>query len=387
VSAWSHCSSQGTAARDGVRPLLTVLNPAAGVRMAVCESVFNLVWAGISQRQDIKGSGNWMWPAHLPGESAKMYYGAEALSRFLIDLGIAEDGGKDSPHMAAKVDGEIIKSPNTFVFTSYAHVPDVGKVVTPDLKGTGNSVILLAKMTDKNRLGGSALAQCYGQIGDEGPDIDDPEKVKRMFDAITEAIKDGLILAGHDCSDGGILVALLEMCFAGNTGVDVSFCDDEPDALKFLFAEEPRLLIECASNNVDKLGELLAKFEVELECVGNTHLRQDNDSVITVSYNRDLVLCREHLHELRVIWQEFGYHMELAGGYNPKCVEAEKQAQLSVEDTVDPVCRITFSPAPTSPAILEAKEKPKVAFIRGRMAKRKCVTTFTMWVFPYLTFR
>lgn len=126
--------------------------------------------------QDVKCSGNWMWPAKLPGEGAILYDACAAMCDVMASLGIAVDGGKDSLSMAARVGQDTVKSPGSLVISVYAACPDIRATVTPDLKmPDGKANLLWVKFGDgsKHRLGGSALAQVYNQLGSEAPDLDD----------------------------------------------------------------------------------------------------------------------------------------------------------------------------------------------------------------------
>jgi phosphoribosylformylglycinamidine synthase len=125
--------------------------------------------------------------------------------------------------MAAKTDeGETVKTPGTLVVSLYCTMDDITKKVTPDLKNAGKSSILFIDLgLGKNRMGGSALAQVYGQVGQSCPDLEDTESFRRAWDTVQQLIQKDLILAGHDRSDGGLLVTLLEMAFAGNCGLDI----------------------------------------------------------------------------------------------------------------------------------------------------------------------
>ena len=195
--------------------------------------------------QDIKCSANWMWAPKLPGEGAALYDAARAMRDLMVRLGIAVDGGKDSLSMATRVGDEIVKSPRELVISAYATVPDITKVVTPDIKRPGQSRLIFIDIANgKARLGGSALAQVYGQIGNESPDVDDPETLKRAFQAIQKLISEDLILAGHDVSDGGLITTLLEMAFAGNCGLTIRM-EGPWTALERLFAEELGAVVEC----------------------------------------------------------------------------------------------------------------------------------------------
>ncbi len=231
VVGQSHFGTTGAALSIGEQPVKGLVDPAAMARMSVAEALTNIVWAKVSGLEDIRCSGNWMWPAKLPGEGAALYDAAVAMKDIMLALGIAVDGGKDSLSMAAvvtKKDGtrEIVKAPGTLVVSAYATCPDITKVITPDIKRPGRSKLLHIDLgAGKHRLGGSSLAHVYGQIGDESPDVEDPGLLKRSFEVVQTLIDEGLILSGHDVSDGGLMVTLLEMAFAGNCGLDVNIDD------------------------------------------------------------------------------------------------------------------------------------------------------------------
>ena len=184
-----------------------------------------------------------MWAAKLPGEGARLYDAAVALKDIMLELGIAIDGGKDSLSMAAMVassrhvgirrgekgKSETVKSPGTLVMSAYAACPDITKVVTPDIKQPGKSKLLFIDIgNNRNRLGGTSLAQVYNQIGNESPDVDDPELLKRTFNAIQKFIADDLILSGHDRSDGGLITTILEMAFSGNSRMEINIIQTPP---------------------------------------------------------------------------------------------------------------------------------------------------------------
>jgi len=227
--AQSHFTTTGAAISIGEQPIIGLLDPAAMARMTAGETLTNLVWAGISKLEDVRCSGNWMWAAKLPGEGAAMWDAAVALNEALIDLGIAIDGGKDSLSMAAVVPGssedeeETVKAPGTLVLSAYAPCPDIRKIVTPDIKYPGGSEIIFVDLGGgRRRMGASSLCHVYGQLGMTPPDLDDPALLKRAFHAVQGLIDRGLISAGHDRSDGGLITTLLEMAFAGNCGLEIN---------------------------------------------------------------------------------------------------------------------------------------------------------------------
>ncbi|MGZ3568342.1 MAG: phosphoribosylformylglycinamidine synthase, partial [Thermodesulfobacteriota bacterium] len=168
VIAQSHFGLTGAATSIGEQPIKMLVNPRAGARMAVGEALTNIVWAQISGLEEIKCSANWMWAPKLPGEGAALYDAACAMRDLMVQLGIAVDGGKDSLSMATRVGDEIVKSPRELVVSAYATMPDITKVVTPDIKNPGHSQLLFIDISNhRARLGGSALAQVYGQVGNE----------------------------------------------------------------------------------------------------------------------------------------------------------------------------------------------------------------------------
>ncbi len=222
VIAQSHFGLTGAATSIGEQPIKMLINPKAGARMAIGEALTNIVLAQISKFEDIKCSANWMWAPKLPGEGAALYDAACAMRDLMIQLGIAIDGGKDSLSMATRVGDEIVKSPRELVISAYVTIPDINKAVTPDIKKPGLSKLVFIDLSGgQARLGGSILAQVYGQIGDESPDVSNPDMLKRAFLAVQKLLSENLILAGHDISDGGLITTILEMAFAGNCGLRI----------------------------------------------------------------------------------------------------------------------------------------------------------------------
>ncbi|UCD34712.1 MAG: phosphoribosylformylglycinamidine synthase [Nitrospiraceae bacterium] len=393
VIGQSHFGLTGAALSIGEQPVKTLLSPSAMARMTVGEALTNMVWARISALEDIKCSGNWMWAAKLPGEGAKLYDAAVALSDIMITLGIAIDGGKDSLSMAAQVRdlsgrAETVKSPGTLVISAYATCPDVTKVLTPDIKKPGQSRLLFIDLgRGRDRLGGSALAQVYSQLGDEPPDVDDPELLKRSFHAVQELIARGLILSGHDRSDGGLITTLLEMAFAGNCGLEILMSaevrkrggaegetskelqDFRSSVLPHLFSEELGLVMEYLPAKEGEIAELLRQASVPFEIIGGT----SETKRITVSVNGKTVLD-EDMRELREIWEETSYQLERLQ-VNPRCADQERQL---IFDRPGPAFTLAFQPLPTQKDLLERSSKPKVAIIReeGSNSDREMTSAF-----------
>lgn len=369
VIAQSHFGLTGAATSIGEQPIKMLVNPEAGARMAVGEALTNIVWAQISRLEDIKCSANWMWAPKLPGEGAALYDAVCGMRDLMIRLGIAVDGGKDSLSMATRVGEEIVKSPRELVISAYATMPDITKVVTPDIKRQGdNRLIFIDISGGKARLGGSIFAQVFGQIGNESPDVDDPETLKRAFHAIQELISEKLILAGHDISDGGLITTLLEMAFAGNCGLNIRM-DGPWSPFERLFAEELGAAIECQVEDVPKVLEILDSFHLRSTLIGET----TKEKKISVAFNSQKVL-ESDMRVLRQWWEETSYQIERLQ-MNPQCADEEKK---NIFHRKGPAYIIPFKPEPTPALLLEAKHKPEVAILReeGSNGDREMTSAF-----------
>ncbi len=369
VIAQSHFGLTGAATSIGEQPIKMLVDPKAGARMAVGEALTNIVWAQISRLQDVKCSANWMWAPKLPGEGAAFYEAVCAMRDLMIQLGIAVDGGKDSLSMATRVGDEIVKSPRELVISAYATMPDITKVVTPDIKKPGHSQLIFIEIAKHQaRLGGSVLAQVFGQVGNESPDVDDPDMLQRAFHAIQKLMSENLILAGHDVSDGGIITTFLEMAFAGNCGLNIRM-DGPWSPLERLFAEELGVIIECQVNDVRNVLEILDSFRLSSTVIGET----TEEKKILVTYNSQKVL-ESSMCFLREWWEETSYHIERLQ-MNPRCADEERK---NIFDRKGQSYIIPFKPKPTSPPILEVKNKPEVAILRGEGSNgdRKMTSAF-----------
>ena len=216
VVASSFFDKVGVASSIGEQPVKGLLHPAAMARLAVAEAVTNMAGVRVSSLSDAKCSANWMWAAKLPHEGAALFDAATAMAAFMIAVGVAVDGGKDSLSMAAKTpDGRTVKAPGTLVISLYCACPDVANKRTPDIKRPGASSLLLVRPEPSSsstaaalplRCGGSALLQVFGRVGGEAgnasaavPDCEQPERLVAAFEA-TQALLDveGALLAVHD---------------------------------------------------------------------------------------------------------------------------------------------------------------------------------------------
>lgn len=368
VVAQSHFGLTGIASAIGEQPIKMLVNPAAGARMAVGECLTNLVWAKIDDLEQVKCSANWMWAPKLAGEGAALRDAAEAMATAMIAVGMAVDGGKDSLSMAAKVEDEVVKSPRQLVISAYAAMSDIRKKVTPDIKEPGSVLLLIDLAAGKNRLGGSALAQTLGQIGSEVPDMEDPALVKQAFLAVQELIDQGLILAGHDRSDGGLITTVLEMAFSGNCGLNLAL-NGSATVLETLFAEELGLVVECQWSHLAEVKKRLEQAGTPCAVLGSSTVKK----AVTIQYNGELAMD-DSMVLLRQWWEETSYQLERLQ-VNPDCADAEK---CNTMDRKGPEYRLSFKPAVTDPAVLQQTNKPKVAILRdeGSNSDREMSSAF-----------
>ena len=310
VIAQTHYGITGGATCIGEQPIKGMVDPAAMARLSLGESLTNLVFANTTGLRDVKYSGNWMYAAKLPGDGAHMFDACAALCAAMEKLDVAIDGGKDSLSMAARADGEVVKAPGSVVMSGYVTVPDVTKTVTPDLKAPGASRILLVEFGSKSgerRLGGSALAQAYGQMGDVAPDMDDPSYFKAAWEATQTLVDERRISAGHDVSDGGFVTSVLEMAFPHpSAGMDVTLpAAADGTAVAALFAEELAIFLEVAPDDLDHVIATYEAAGVTARDVGAS--TSDGRAVVRVG---DAVAVDAAVADLRDAWEATSFALE-----------------------------------------------------------------------------
>ncbi|MEJ2203412.1 MAG: phosphoribosylformylglycinamidine synthase [Gemmatimonadota bacterium] len=375
VMAQSHFGLTGGATAIGEQPIKGLVDPGAMARMSLGEALTNLVWARVSALEDVKLSGNWMWAAKLPGEGAALYDAAVAVAAMMEELGIAEDGGKDSLSMAALAPTpgggeETVKAPGALVMSAYVTCPDITGTLTPDLKLPGTGRLLFVDLgRGRNRLGGSALAHVFGQLGDESPDVEDASVLKRAFETVQELLAEGALTAGHDRSDGGLITTLLEMAFAGNCGLDIDLEGSPDQALSLLFSEELGLVFEAPAEEEGRILEAFAAADVPCTPVGSGVV----DPGVRVRVAGVEVLGAD-MRDLRDMWEETSYQLDRLQT-DPDHVEEERRG---LRDRTGPALRVPWTRAHTAPEILTRTARPKVAVVReeGSNSDRELASAF-----------
>ncbi|MCO4837790.1 MAG: phosphoribosylformylglycinamidine synthase [Oceanospirillaceae bacterium] len=318
-------------------PLALIDGPASG-RMAIGETITNMACAQIDQISDIRLSANWMSPAGYAGDDATLYDTVKAVGMELCPaLGISIPVGKDSMSMRTVwKDGDVDKSvtsPVSLVITGFAPVPDVRKTLTPQLvTDAGDTVLILVDLGNgQNRLGGSCLAQVYSQLGDTTPDVDDAEDLLGLFSAVQGLNDDGLLLAYHDRSDGGLYTSLVEMSVAGHVGIDIEcaqMISDSDDLLAWLFNEELGAILQVKEADSAEVLRQLSSCGLAEQSLVIGKLNDDDQVRFTLEGEEVLVDSRTQLHRT---WAQTSYRLQSIRD-NADCAQQEYDGLLDDKD-------------------------------------------------------
>lgn len=341
-------------------PVAVIDGPAAG-RLAVAEAVTNLAAVPIGPIEKIKLSANWMCACGEDGEDAALFDTVHDLGlNFCPDLGIAIPVGKDSMSMRSRWQDSqgaehTVVAPLSLVISAFAGVTDVRGAVTPDLKPGPDTRLLLVDLGHgRNRLGGSTLAQVYDTLGSEAPDVAAAD-VRGLFAAIQTLLDTGCLLAYHDRSDGGLLVAAAEMAFAGRRGVRL----DLPagvDTTAALYSEEIGAVLQVRAADVDCVTSVFVEQGLA-DCLSDVGAPTSDDH-FTVTCDQQTILSEE-LGTLQAAWSELSFRMQEQRD-DPACA---RQAFDVVSDRQDPGFDFDVPYAFGTPAAA-INPRPHVAILR-----------------------
>jgi phosphoribosylformylglycinamidine synthase len=335
VTTVSYTGYAGSAMAMGERSPVALVNAPASGRMAIGEAITNICSANIGKIGNVKLSANWMCACGEEGEDANLYDTVKAVGMELCPaLGISIPVGKDSLSMRTVWETsaglqEKMVAPLSLVASSFAPVGDVRKTLTPDLKkAPGSRLVLIDLGRGRNRVGCSALAQVFNQVGSRCADVDSPADLVAFFDAVQELVHDELILAYHDRSDGGVFVTLAEMAFGGRVGMTVEAGELGEDLLSALFAEELGAVIQVGKGRLGKVMKILARHGLQ-DCshvIGAT----SEDGKMTVTCGGRKVFS-DTVVKLNRTWSELTYRMQ-ARRDNPECAKEEYDNILDARD-------------------------------------------------------
>ena len=375
----------GEAMSMGERTPLAALHAPASGRMAVAESITNLLAAPIELSR-VKLSCNWMAACGEPGEDAALYDTVRAVGMELCPaLGIGVPVGKDSLSMRTKwSDGgktRQVVAPVSLIVTAFASLADVRGTRTPELAREDSALVLVDLGRGQNRMAGSVFAQTLQQFGDAVPDLDDPKLLVSLVDAVNALRAQGLLLAYHDRSDGGLWAAACEMAFAGHTGLSLNVdmlvtegTGDVGDAknwatqvsarrdeltLKALFNEELGAVLQVPAAQRDAaLGVLRAHgLSAHSHVIG----RPNDRGVVEVWRDAKSVFAKS-LTELQQAWDDTSWRIAKLRD-NPACADSEHALAGQADDPGLHVS-LTFDPQDNVAAPFLNLARPKVAILR-----------------------
>ncbi|HUQ05760.1 MAG TPA: phosphoribosylformylglycinamidine synthase [Kofleriaceae bacterium] len=372
VTATDYVSMTGEAMAMGERPPVALLSAGAASRLAIAEAITNIAAAPIARLSDVRLSCNWMAAAGWPGEDARLYEAVRAAgSELAVALGIAIPVGKDSMSMKTvwkdDAGAHAVVSPITLVVTAAAPVTDVSKVLTPQVdfdRARQDSVELVCVdlSAGKRRLGGSCLAQVHGQLGDTAPDLDDPALLRDFFAAVQELRP--YLVGYHDRSDGGLLIALLEMAFASGAALDIR-APDGADPLAVFFNEEPGAVLAVLPEHLGHVMTRLGRLGLG-DAVWNVASARPGERIQMVGGGvRHLLLDRSR-HDLRALWSDTTHRIAQLRD-DAACADEEQAARL---DPANPglTAALTFDPEQrvAAPYIIGSSRgaRPAVAILR-----------------------
>ncbi len=354
VMALDYKGKEGIATTIGHSPISALVNPAAGSRTAIAESLSNLVWAPLKDgMQSVSLSANWMWACKNEGEDARLYEAVQACSEFAIELGINIPTGKDSLSMKQKYPNDEVIAPGTVIISAAGNCSNITKVVEPVLKRKGGNIYYINLSQDSFKLGGSSFAQVLNKIGANVPTIKDGAFFKKAFNVLQDLIKDRKIKAGHDVGSGGLITTLLELCFADvNLGANYDLTAlKESDSVKALFNENIAVVFQADAS----VEAEFAKHKIEVFKIGSV---VEGNSV-TIKNNADTFTF--NVSETRDTWYKTSFLLDSKQSKNG-------MAQERYNNFKNQPLQFTF-PAHFDgklPVIDSSKPRPKAAIIREK---------------------
>jgi phosphoribosylformylglycinamidine synthase len=354
VMALDYHGKEGIATAIGHSPIAGLIDPEAGSRNAITESLTNLIWAPLKDNlKSVSLSANWMWPCKNEGEDARLYKAVKAVSEFSIDLGINVPTGKDSLSMKQKYKDDDVISPGTVIISAAGNCTEISKVVEPLLQIDGGSIYYINISQDEFKLGGSSFNQTLNAIGNEAPDVKNSAFVKNTFNTIQELIKADKIVAGHDVASGGLITTLLEMCFADvHLGADFDITSlNEEDAIKVLFAENSGIVFQADASVENTLSE----NNIEFFNIGTAN----NSGIVNIKNNEDNFSF--DVAEMRDVWYKTSFLLDqkqTANGLAQNRFDNYKKQPLTYKFPENFTGKL--------PVIANGQEKPKAAILREK---------------------
>jgi phosphoribosylformylglycinamidine synthase len=352
VTASGFTSDSGEAMAMGERPPIALIDAPAAARMAVGEAITNIMAADVQKLSDIKLSANWQAAAGQYHEDEHLFDSVKAIGEdFCPALGITIPVGKDSLSMRTtwqeNNENKSVTSPVSLNITAFAPIKNTAKTLTPQLDMTVKSQLVFIDMSDRQRLGGSALAQVFNQVGNAAPDAD-PNVIKATFGAINNLKQADKILAYHDRSDGGLLATVLEMAFASRCGLELELTNLPGSTLDKLFNEELGIVMQVRDQDLPDIKNAFGKYAYDIGAptAKPQIIIKDSDTIY-----------KNSRAELESWWSDTSYQLQKLRD-NPATAEQEF---ATIQNDNDPglLAKINFTATSKT-----YKSKPKVAIFR-----------------------
>lgn len=363
VTTASYDTFAGEAMAMGERTPLALIDAPASGRMAVAESLLNIAAAPIKQLSDIKLSANWMAAAGYGAEDQALFDTVKAVGMELCpELGIAIPVGKDSMSMRTvwndEGESKSVTAPLSLIITAFAPVTDARKVLTPEVNtAEGNQLLFIDLAKGKQRLGGSCLAQTYSQLGNEAPDLESADVLKAAFNTLQSLNQQGLIKAYHDRSDGGLIITLLEMAFAGRCGLDIQLPVQVEDALAYLFNEELGFVVQADAASAAAVTEAFSKAGLDVTAIATATA----DETIRLQQGATRLL-EDSRASLQQAWSELSYRMQ---ALRDNATTAKQEFDIIAKENKGLTPKVNFDSSENiAAAYANVSDKPKVAILR-----------------------
>jgi phosphoribosylformylglycinamidine synthase len=374
----------GEAMSMGEKPTLALISPAASAKMAVAESLMNLAAAYVlGDLPRVRLSANWMAAVNHPGEGAALYEAVQAIGMDLCPkLGVSIPVGKDSTSMKAtwkdRETGEAkaVTAPTTVVISAFAPVANVRSTWTPTLRrleDVGETILMYVDLAQGNQaMGGSALAQAFGQLGNEAPDVRDANLLIDYYDAIIQLHQSGIVLAYHDISDGGLLTTIAEMMFAGRCGAEIMVdniakSSSLPHITEAIFHEELGAVFQVRKSDETNFIRCFATCGPPSGMIRKIgRVPATTKQQLSVRYFQNTVLRMDRT-ELQQLWSTTSYQMQRLRDHTG-CADEEFE---NILDNHDPGLhyKLTFEPKDTILPFVSSitstfGKAPRVAILR-----------------------
>ena len=363
VTASGFAAYTGEAFAMGERTPVAIYDGPASARLAVAEAVMNITAADVGELSDIRLSANWMAAAGHRDDDYALYEMVKAVGEELCpELKLAIPVGKDSLSMRTVWEDEgqerAVTAPVSLIVSAFAPVRDVRQTLTPELARGVDSVLLAIDLArGQQRLGGSCLAQAFGEYGGAPPDLDDPRALKRWFAAQRALREAGLLLAYHDRSDGGLFVTLLEMAIAARVGLTIDVPAESTDPVAYLLNEELGAVVQVRRTDLQRVAKLLASHGVEHSTVAAPTTMQD----IVIRHGERTAFSAARV-DLQRTWSELTYRMQALRD-DPVCAREAFESSLREDDPGLNV-HLTFPLRSDAQQAERRTRRPKVAVLR-----------------------